>query len=52
MPDQALTNSEIVAAYRERTPGSEREAARAADLTGFPPLIVAGEAQPFGPPSA
>jgi len=28
------------------------EAARAADLTGFPPLIVAGEAQPFGPPSA
>ena len=30
MPDQALTNSEIVAAYRERTPGSEQEAARAA----------------------
>nr|ABZ09835.1 putative aminotransferase class-III [uncultured marine microorganism HF4000_APKG8L7] len=30
MPDTALTNSKIVAAYRERTPGSAREAAVAA----------------------
>jgi glutamate-1-semialdehyde 2,1-aminomutase len=32
MPDTSLTNSKIVAAYRERTPGSERLAAEAQAL--------------------
>ncbi len=32
MPDASLTNSKIVAAYRERTPGSERLAAQAQEV--------------------
>lgn len=38
MPDTALTNSRIVAAYRERTPASERLAGEARDL--FPSGIT------------
>lgn len=38
MPDSALTNSRIVAAYRERTPGSEALAREARDL--FPSGIT------------
>src|SRR5258708_24919170 len=32
MPDDSLTNSKVVAAYRERTRGSERLAAEAIDI--------------------